>query len=91
MEHCPACGQHAKVGLCTDMHDPCIANCPDTDDACCGHGLVGEAYVSVGVSLPYKDRIVLRGTDAAQYFLANLGVSIPDSPTELATILLGRS
>jgi len=32
----------AKCGLCfgKDDHDPCIANLPGTENACCAHGLV---------------------------------------------------
>ncbi len=49
-QHCVLCRQRRTK----DGHDPCIANLPGVDFACCGHG-VGEAYVKLA------DGRVLRG------------------------------
>lgn len=40
-------------------HDPCIANLPGVQNACCGHGVVAEAYVQ------FED---LRGKSAVDFF-----------------------
>ncbi len=44
---CLACGQYRTP----EGHDPCIANLPGVDSACCGHGLAGDAYVVRGAEL----------------------------------------
>jgi hypothetical protein len=36
---CKGCGAKVQPG----QHDPCIANLPQTRQACCGHGLAREA------------------------------------------------
>lgn len=43
---CPRCGLKATE----DGHDPCIANLPNVDFACCGHGLEAD---KIGYQLAY--------------------------------------
>lgn len=51
VEHdCALCGKRPTE----DDHDPCIANLPGVEFACCGHG-VTEGYVK------FTNGIVLRG------------------------------
>ena len=48
---CPQCHKmETKEG-----HDPCIANLPGVEHACCGHGTSREAYVK------FTDGKVIRG------------------------------
>jgi hypothetical protein len=38
---CPKCEKNTTL----DGHDPCIANLPNVQFACCGHGIQGDAYI----------------------------------------------
>lgn len=49
---CNACG--AK-GPTAEGHDPCIANLPGVEQACCGHGF-GHAYIK------FENGPIIRGT-----------------------------
>ena len=55
---CPKCGQFAGE----NGHDPCIENLTNVDNACCGHGYDGEAYVR------FSDGTGLDGVSAVRYF-----------------------
>jgi len=55
---CKKCG--AK-GPTVKGHDPCIANLPGVEHACCGHGVPGFAYVM------FSNRQVIRG-EFDEYF-----------------------
>lgn len=48
---CLKCGMNQTA----DGHDPCIANLPGVEHACCGHG-VDEGYIK------FENGTVLRGT-----------------------------
>lgn len=52
--HCPMC----DVTPTKDGHDPCIANLPGVNYACCGHGVSELAYIS------FEDGTVIRGYEA---------------------------
>jgi hypothetical protein len=58
---CPKCHQHRTA----EGHDPCIANLPDVQNACCGHGRVGDAYVMFTTG-----ENGLRGQQALDWFAA---------------------
>jgi hypothetical protein len=47
---CPRCNQYPT----SDDHDPCIANLPGVEFACCGHG-TDEGYIK------FENGIVIRG------------------------------
>lgn len=47
---CPKCGKCVTK----DGHDPCIANLPGVENACCGHG-IKEGYIA------FKNGPVIRG------------------------------
>ena len=40
---CGRCGEATKA----DGHDPCIGSLPGVSNACCGHGVLEEAYVQL--------------------------------------------
>jgi len=49
---CPKCGKKRSK----DGHDPCIANLPGVEYACCGHGLPNkQGYIT------FENGIVIRG------------------------------
>ena len=54
---CRACG-HCGLANTSEGHDGCLGTLPGVSNACCGHGVVGDAYVQ------YEDGRVLRGYDA---------------------------
>lgn len=83
-KYCPACGLDLPQECAG--HDPCIKNCPGTDDACCGHGIFDAAYVTLVDINPHRKRIVLNGEKAIMYFkqyrqLPIHGVVFPKQPT----------
>jgi hypothetical protein len=43
-------------------HDWCIADLDNVQNACCGHGVVGDAYVQL------NNGLIIRGARADQYF-----------------------
>ena len=49
---CPKCNKISTI----DGHDPCIANLPSVEFACCGHGIdsMQQAYIK------YNDGTVIR-------------------------------
>lgn len=61
---CPACGESLEQECQVD--DPCIANLPDVNDACCGHGCIHSAYVG-----KVEDRKWYWGKKAIEYFITN--------------------
>jgi hypothetical protein len=38
---CGSCGEHATA----EGHDHCLGTLPGVMNACCGHGVMGDAYV----------------------------------------------
>lgn len=44
-------------------HDGCLGTLPEVMNACCGHGVVSEAYVQ------FDDGKIIRGEKAAQHFM----------------------
>lgn len=55
------CG-HCGVSNTSAGHDPCIANLPRVQNACCGHGDTAAAYVK------FNDGQRLGGVSAVAYF-----------------------
>ena len=41
--------------------DPCLGNLPGVDNACCGHGVRGEAYIR------FTNGVVVRGFDRIEH------------------------
>lgn len=41
--------------------DPCLGMLPGVSNACCGHGVPGEAYVQ------FENGVVIRGFDKVEY------------------------
>ena len=55
---CGKCGEH----FTSDGHDPCIANLPNVQNACCGHGNESDAYIQ------FCDRRYVSGREAIESF-----------------------
>lgn len=53
-----ACGHCSKEDR-ADGHDPCLGELKGLMNACCGHGIVGDAYVQ------FLDSYSVHGDDAA--------------------------
>jgi len=49
---CGHCGEHATA----EGHDACLGTLPGVRNACCGHGVVGDAFVQ------------MQGQDAINFF-----------------------
>lgn len=58
---CGQCGEYATE----DGHDACIGTLQGVMNACCGHGLIEEAYVQ------FWNRTTIHGYDAINYFREN--------------------
>ncbi len=56
---CGRCSEH----LTAEGHDACLGMLPGVENACCGHGVIGDAYVwmSDGRRLQGRDAITLMG------------------------------
>lgn len=57
------CGHCGKVNT-PEGHDGCLGTLPGVMNACCGHGVVAEAYVQ------FVDGSVVSGDVAEQYLVA---------------------
>ncbi len=53
---CPRCGLKPTE----EGHDPCIANLPDVDFACCGHGLDADIIGYQLAYIKYSDGTIIR-------------------------------
>ncbi len=55
---CKKCGDY----FTEDGHDPCIANLPNVQNACCGHADTSQAYIQ------FNDGIRKNGQEAIDIF-----------------------
>lgn len=58
------CGHCSKPDT-KEGHDSCIGFLPNVLNACCGHGIIDEAYIQ------FSDNIELRGIEANQFIFLN--------------------
>lgn len=57
---CDHCGEHNTP----EGHDACLRTLPGVMNACCGHGVITEAYVQ------FSKDVVIRGQDAVDWIKA---------------------
>lgn len=60
------CG-HCGLTNTPDGHDGCLETLSSVKNACCGHGIVDEAYIQ------FEDNSILRGDKAISY-LEEIGI-----------------
>ena len=64
----PTVGSERPCGHChksagPDGHDPCLGTLPGVSNACCGHGVEDEAYVSLEDGMRHAGREALQLMD----------------------------
>lgn len=66
---CPACSKRARL----NDPDPCLGVLPGVKNACCGHGVYKNAYIS------FKNGVVIRGhLDIVENLKTGEEIHIPD-------------
>lgn len=65
-KECNFCGK----GNTVDDHDGCLGTLPNVMNACCGHGVIEDAYVQ------FPDDSCIRGQEAIDWIKINKGENL---------------